>query len=57
MPEVEKFNLIAKEMNKRIESGLSIEYKYISDAEILEACKNNNYKSKLKITIHILNRE
>jgi hypothetical protein len=30
VPQVERFNLMAKEMNKKIECGLSIEYKYIS---------------------------
>lgn len=31
VPMVEKFNLIAKEMNKNIESGLSIDYCYIGE--------------------------
>lgn len=48
---------MAKEMSKRIECGLSIEYKYISEAEIIEVLKNNTYKSKLKILIHVINRD
>jgi hypothetical protein len=48
---------MAKEMNKKIECGLSIEYKYISEAEIIEVLKNNTYKSKLKILIHVINRD
>lgn len=57
VPQVEKFNLIAKEMKKRVECGLSIEYRYISEAEIVEVVKNKSYKSKLKITVHVINRE
>jgi hypothetical protein len=57
VPQVEKFNLIAKEMSKKVESGLSIEYKYISDAEIVETSKNSLYRSKLKITVHVINRD
>ena len=44
-------------MDKRVECGLSIEYKYISESEIIEVIKNNSYKSKLKITIHVINRD
>lgn len=57
VPQVERFNLMAKEMNKRIDAGLSIEYRYISDAEVIEISKNSNYKPKLKITVHIINRD
>lgn len=35
VPMVEKFNLIAKEMGKNIESGLSIDYNYLSEGEVL----------------------
>ena len=35
MPLIERFNLMAKEMSKKVESGLSIEYRYISDTEII----------------------
>lgn len=35
VPMVEKFNLIAKEMGKNIEAGLSIDYNYISEGEAL----------------------
>ena len=44
-------------MSQKVESGLSIEYRYISDAEIIEVSKVNAYKSKLKITIHVINRD
>jgi hypothetical protein len=47
---------MGKEMSRRIEAGLSIEYKYISESEIIEALKNNTYKSKLKILIHVINK-
>lgn len=57
VPQVQKFNLIAKEMSKKIECGLSIEYRYITDAEIVESSKNNTYKSKLKITVHVIHHE
>lgn len=54
---IEKFNLMGKEMRRRIEAGLSIEYKYISEGEMIDALKNNSYKSKLKILIHVINKE
>ena len=57
VPVVEKFNLIAKEMNKKVEAGLSIEYRFICDAEIVGASKNSMYKSKLNITVHVINRD
>ena len=56
VPMIEKFNLMGKEMNRRVEAGLSIEYKFISESEIIDALKNNTYKSKLKILIHVINK-
>jgi len=56
VPMVEKFNLIAKEMSKNIESGLSIDYNYISEGEVLEILKNNTYKNKVNISIHVANK-
>lgn len=56
VPMVEKFNLIAKEMNKDVECGLSVEYQYIGDGEVLEVLKSSSYKNKMKITIHVFNR-
>ena len=44
-------------MNKKVEAGLSIEYRFICDAEIVEASKNALYKSKLKITVHVINKD
>lgn len=44
-------------MNKKVECGLSIQYKYISQAQIIDVLKNNTYKSKLKIMIHVINRD
>lgn len=47
---------MGREMNRRIEAGLSIEYKFISESEIIEALKNNTYKSKLRILVHVINK-
>ncbi len=35
VPMVEKFNLMGKEMGKAIECGLSVDYKFYSDGEII----------------------
>lgn len=40
-----------------MECGLSVQYRYISESETIEVLKNNSYRSKLKITIHVMNKD
>ena len=54
---VEKFNLMAREMNKKVKCGLSVEYKYISQSEIAEVLKTAGYKAKFKIIVHVINHD
>lgn len=56
VPKVEQFNLMAKSMGKRVESGLSVQYKFISEGETIDLLKNS-YKSQLRILIHVLNKD
>lgn len=43
-------------MNKNVECGLSIDYKYFSGGEVVDILKNAAYKNKLRIVIHVVNK-
>ena len=44
-------------MEKNIDCGLSVEYQYIGDGEVMEVLKSGSYRNKLKILIHVFNRD
>ena len=54
---IEKFNLWAREMNRNIETKISIEYHNFTNYEAVEVLKNRSYKNKINIQVEIINYE